>query len=244
MLVAWEVNMKTADSPIITLTGLSFATFLYSRVSRYDDSLAKLHEQTGNDINLLDEQHIRYVLQWLRKWKCRNLELRFEDMTIKSIKRWFEANRSSICLLPNEIRKYESNDLLHVAAVFEQLSESMATPRKRIGSTAAAKILYLVKPKALPPWDDLIKSQLGHNGSGKSYSMFVENCRKIAESINQNCIQAGVSIDDIIQHGRQKPVGIAKAIDEYYWITITSKLALPSDQEIEVWRKITTARQL
>jgi len=38
-----------------------------------------------------------------------------------------------------------------VAAVFEELSESMATPRKRIGSTAAAKILYLVKPKALPP---------------------------------------------------------------------------------------------
>jgi hypothetical protein len=230
--------MNSTAAKRISILQLSFGTFIYSRISHYDESLEELRKNAGPIPDLSNEIQVHHVLKWLRKWKCRNLEIRHEETSIESIKHWFAARKDLLEELPDQIDYYNARHLVELDSLFEGLSESHATPKKRIGATAAAKILYLIKPNALPPWDEFIRTTLHHNGSGISYCAFVDNCRYIIKDIKEQCLRAKVTLADVVQHGRQPEVSSVKAIDEYYWTTITSKMRLPSDEEIEVWRKV------
>ena len=222
----------------IGLSDLAFATFVYASTSGYDKALRELHDQTGGALDLRDGSHVRSVIAWLRKWKCRNLEIKHEQRTVESISQWYSRKRHQIGRLPNELSSYNNDTVDVLADVFEDISDSKATPAKRIGPTAASKILYLLKPGALPPWDERIRGTLHHNGSGASYARFVADCHAIGSDILNQCRRADVALRDVVAHGREAEVSLAKAIDEYYWTTITLGVPTPTSHDYETWLRL------
>lgn len=224
----------------IPLSDLAFATFIYASASRYDASLSYLWDQIGHNLDLSNTYHIEYVLAWLRKWKCRNLEIQHEGVACESIRDWYLQSRTLINALPDELSLFMDDDLNTLSDVFGKLADNKATPKKRIGSTAAAKILYLLKPGALPPWDNLIRNELHYNGSGRSYAAFIKDCQSIEKDILKNCQRMHVAFSDLVRHGRPQQISIAKAIDEFYWTTITSGIKIPSPQHYETWLRLST----
>jgi len=99
-----------------------------------------------------------------------------------------------------------------------------------------------MKPYTLPPWDEPIRAALGHRGDGESYANYLRDCVRIASDLSQQCQCAGTTVEDIVSHGRSGLVGIAKALDEYYWTTITNKVLLPNAAELHMWSKLSASR--
>ena len=55
-----------------------------------------------------------------------------------------------------------------VADAYAALSALPANPRRRIGPTAAAKMLHVLRPAAVPAWDAAIARRL-HRGTGRDH---------------------------------------------------------------------------
>lgn len=165
-------------------------------------------------------------------------ETAYESTSTKSLQSWYTQNRRTLSTRPENIVDYQGDWANTVAKVFDSLAQAWATPKKRIGPTPTSKLLYLLKPMALPPWDEPIRKAFGLNGSGSSYAVFLESCRDISKSIQGQCTQMNVTLDEITRYGRARSIGMAKAIDEYYWTRITMKLDPPTIMEFDTWIKV------
>lgn len=232
--------MHATQTASMSLLDLSFTTFVYATTSHFDSSLEELRSAYGEVPDLSDPKVVEYVLSWLRKWKCRNFELNHQRLSVASIVKWNSDNKALLDDVPKDLSQIDDSSLRVVAKLFDDLSDAMATPAKRVGPTAASKIIYLLKPSALPPWDEPIRAQLRHSGNGKSYADYVRSCRRIAEALNEQCLKEGLDLETLISHGRTRKIGVAKALDEYYWTTITNKFKPPMVEEFKIWCRLAT----
>ena len=87
------------------------------------------------------------------------------------------------------------------------------------GDTAAAKALYALRPRALPPWDEPIRRVFGggrHDGPG--YARYRGGC---ADALRGMARRVGVDVDDLpVLAGRPSSTP-ARVIDEFLWVRIT-----------------------
>jgi hypothetical protein len=232
------MRMPMSKTRNIDAIELALATYYYASTSHYNDDLMELRKAGGQIPDLGKKETVAHLLRWLRKWKCRNFELQHEAVSTKSVMDWYAADKGILRSVPNNLLEMSEHSIVRAATVFDKLANLKATPRKRVGPTAASKILYVIKPYSLPPWDEPIRVKLGHRGDAESYANYLRDCKRIGRNVSRQCTEAGVKLESLISHGRFRVVGIAKALDEFYWTTITNKVKLPDIEELRIWSRL------
>ena len=132
----------------------------------------------------------------------------------------------------------------NLAVVFDDLSLRIAAKKERsgklvevsFGPTATAKSLFVLWPQTFPAWDGPMRSAFGYDGSGASYAAFVSDIHaKIAET-EALCETRRVDLWALpAKIGRPAYTTVAQLVVEYYWITVTRGVSLPSQTTVAEW---------
>jgi len=132
--------------------------------------------------------------------------------------------------------------LMTVGIAVERCYEILRGTGHRIGPTATAKILHILQPRVFVMWDGAIldcfrRRNIGITDSGQGYRCFLEEMRKTAHQVIQNFNNRSLSppaapgqspsdyLSKRLSYDPQKT--IAKFLDEYYWLKVTSGVMVP-----------------
>jgi hypothetical protein len=196
----------------------------------FDDSLLTFRREIGASLDLSDMVHISSMLRWLNRWGCRQFKKDIHELARVSIQRWYEVNASllpelgtGLLLLPNEA--------VHATAEAYKALRRAAASRKRLarghvsdvtcGPTGAAKILFALRPDALPPWDSAIRKALRFDGSRNSYLSFLCKVQRDIQDLVGEANQTGITLEQIPDFVGRPQSSLPKLVDEYHWISFT-----------------------
>jgi hypothetical protein len=111
-------------------------------------------------------EHADALFVWLNRWGCR-LAYSCRERFAAEIGAWWQVGRRQLPAPGAVLADLPDDVLASTAAACAALAE-LSLGRRRLGWTAAAKLLYALRPDAVPPWDDAIAVEVG----GKSEAAF------------------------------------------------------------------------
>ena len=228
---------------MLTLSELAFACYVYAGVSNYDESYFRFRRVTGGAADLRKSEHRDAMLKWLRDWGCRQFNTEDHDRASMEILEWYGEFGVSLFASNWELLRLRDSDLVHVGQAYERLSIKTAGHRTHAGSTypvsigptGAAKILFAIRPHALPPWDDAIRRALGYDKSRDAYLSFLRQLRTLLEQLAKSCDREGFQLADLPKVLGRPHSTVPKLIDEYYWVTITRGCKPPDPHTLRRW---------
>jgi len=149
----------------------------FGQEARVDSASRKLAERTGDQIDLGIEDHRLALISWLRAWGCRHLRRADTPMTSDALRGWWEEWGSGLPGDQVSLTGLDEEELLFAGEAYAALRGRPAARRSvkdtdvvvSFGDTAAAKALYALRPRAFPPWDELIRVSFGPPGGGAAY---------------------------------------------------------------------------
>ena len=233
----------------MTLGELAFACYIFDKID--NGEYAKfLKAAKSLDLNK-GEDCVTFIKLLNRHWGCRRPEVSHEKAGRKLkiwhkkwVERLFGKNKNLYKLKPGELNSAATvyNELLKCKV--EYVTRNNKTRSISFGPTTAAKILFFLRPKALPPWDAAIKKELvrrksinGHNEKDL-YENFLIHVKEVVHALREDCKKNGFELEELPQK-LNKPdyITIPKLIDEYYWITITRRISPPAREVLQCWLK-------
>jgi len=225
---------------LIELYQLAFSSYVYTNMTGYDRTYKELVDNTGNRVNLYEVQHRRFIIKWLNSWGCRQFALEYHNQASKSILEWYKRFANKIIASNKDLLMANEQDISDVCESYEALSRSFASYREgqirvNIGPTGAAKLLFALRPKILPPWDHPIRRELGFDGRKESYERFLYHTKKQLNNLSRQCEEHGFHIQDLPKKLGREDVTLPKLIDEYYWLVITKKVIPPDRSILKGW---------
>ena len=214
---------------MINLNELEIACYLYNKFTNYDAEYLKLRDK--GVINFSDERKITSLIEWLRKWGCRQFRKRDKEGSIKSLQDWYNSNKLNLPDNELHIIDYNFDKNEKIKKCFNNLMEQTASFRDnkrsktkvRIGPVGAAKILFAIRPHFFAPWDTSIYKGLGFSGDGEGYMQYLKKIQKVLKNLKNECIKKGIKWDNLFKRLNKKHNSYPKLIDEYYWVSITNK---------------------
>jgi len=182
-------------------------------------------------------------MKWLNDWGCRHLAEDQHEIASCSISNWYQANGAT--LFPNEKQLWnlEDQELEVAATAYGSLKDKTGAWRIRgdrklevhIGATAASKILFAIRPKALMPWDEAMRTSFKCDGSPTSYFRYLKKIRHITFQIGVLCRNNGFEIGDLPEELGRPNSTVLALVNEYIWVTETRKCELPSSHTLARW---------
>lgn len=230
----------------MTLCKLALASTMYDSLTPFNHSLALLNSTTGGSIDLTNQMHRVALLKWLNDWGCRHLSKDKHDVASNSILNWYQVDGASLFTNKKPLWDLGDHELEVAAHAYGSLKDKMGAWRVRggrklevnIGATAASKILFAIRPKALMPWDEAMRVAFKCDGSSESYSRYLKIIRNLTSHIGDLCRDKGFQIDDLPQKlGRPNSIVLA-LVNEYIWVTETRKVKLPSSRTLAQWAEL------
>jgi hypothetical protein len=103
------------------------------------------------------------------------------------------------------------------------------------GPTAAAKILFVLRPKVFVAWDEPIRAGIRSDGSGRSYVAFLVRLREELLDLQEQCHGFDLELADLPAAVGRPLSTPAQLLDEYYWATVTRGMVAPSRQQLARW---------
>ncbi len=97
---------------------------------------------------------------------------------------------------------------------------------RRVGPTAAAKMLYFVRPAAVTAWDNAISLRTGGGRDEAAFLKHLTTCRAWATSLEAEGRQLGLQPREIGPYLNRPASSVAKLIDEWLYATITGGLGV------------------
>lgn len=229
---------------------LAYACRIYGGLTQFDEGYLAFLDKTGGDLDFRDPSHMKALLVWLNSWGCRQFAIEYHSLAAVSIHGWAEQWKSRLPDGFTTLDCLSDEDIQGVGDAYADLSKRLASKRTRSGSlydvqvgpTGAAKILFAVRPRAFPPWDDPIRAKFGFDGSRDSYCEYLARVR---EQIKQLCGEAAefaIPPENIpVEIGRPRST-LPKLIDEYNWIIVTKRFLPPQPAEIAKWYRWSSQR--
>ncbi len=192
--------------------------------ARADRSLAAMWNATSGEPDLQDAAHAIALRLWLNRWVCRIAYPKDDvDVFVVSLNEWAKrwsarlpSRRAPLADLPDD-----ALDALGQAYDDLQRAPASVVRRdrlRRIGPTAAAKLLFALRPNGVTPWDRQIAATVG----GTTRLHFVAHltrCRAWASALAAECASLGV--DDLAVYVGRPDSSVAKLIDEWLYLTVT-----------------------
>jgi hypothetical protein len=226
------------------LAELSFACYIYSYMTDYDDSYNRFVDAVHHQLNLSQQQHRMALLKWLNEWGCRQFSLAHHELAAKGIWDWYRANEPRMFSADRTLLSLSDTDLAVVEQAFNELVGRTASMRRtknrrescvEIGPTGAAKILFALRPLALIPWDDPMRKWFHLNGSGRSYVDYLHLVKDNLRELEQDCEKRGHRLSDLPRLLGRPSQSLTKLVDEHFWVTISRKCPFPSEKDILLW---------
>ena len=230
----------------VTLCKLALASAMYDSLTPFNYSLALLNKATGDSIDLTNPEHRIALIKWLNDWGCRHLSEEQHEVASHSILNWYQVDGASLFTNEKPLWDLGDHELEVAANAYGSLKDSMGAWRVRggrklevhIGATAASKILFAIRPKALMPWDEAMRISFECNGSLKSYSIYLKTIRNLTSHIGVLCRNKGLQIDDLPKELGRPNSTVLALVNEYIWVTETRKVELPSSRTLARWAEL------
>jgi hypothetical protein len=224
---------------------LACACYLYESMTPYAKSLDRFHaKKFGAALDLGREDRRLALLQFLNDWGCRHLAKEWHWLASEELERWYSDARDLFRLPDSSAASLNVSRLSDLADAFDSLFPRIAAkPTKEgkevlvsFGPTATSKSLFALMPHTLPAWDDPMRAAFGHGGDGESYVEFTKDIHNKIRETEQYCKSQGFDLEGLpAKLGRPPYTTLCQLVVEYYWITVTQKVSLPSKDTMRVW---------
>ncbi len=224
---------------------LAYACRLYAALGDFDSSFIEFREAVKPALDLRNHAHRKALLVWLNSWGCRQFAKDYHSMASKALVGWGRLHLNRLPHKVGALAELSDSVLDGAAEAYGDLKDRNASLRSRksdlyrvtFGPTGAAKILFALRPNALPPWDEPIRKYFGYDGSAHSYRDFLNKVREEVCKLQDEAANFGISANDIPACIGRPDSGLPKLIDEYYWVTITSGYTPLGLEDLERWTR-------
>jgi hypothetical protein len=219
---------------------------MYDSLTPFNKSLKRLNDDTDNNIDLANPEHHRSLLRWLNDWGCRHLAQDQHDVASESIRDWYRANGTTLFTDEKPLWELEDHELEAATWAYGTLKDMPGAQRVHggrnldicIGATAASKILFAIRPKALMPWDEAMRISFECDGSHESYARYLKIIRNLTLHIGNLSSNKGFQIDELPQKLGRPNSTVLALVNEYIWVTETRKVKLPSSKTLAQWASL------
>jgi len=216
---------------------------MFNSLTAYNRSLDVLNKATGGQIDLAIPAHRTSLLEWLNAWGCRHLSIKQHDVASDSIRDWYQDEDWRLTSLTRPLWQLEDRDLAQAAAAYASLKDRDGARRMHrdhqqvthIGSTAASKILFALRPESLVPWDDAMRREFDCDGSPGAYEKFLAIVRHLTHEIAALCQNNGFAIESLPQELERSGRTVVALLNEYIWVTVSAKCKLPPQETLARW---------
>ena len=228
---------------------LAYCCRLYGQRTRFDQALKRLQDGTDDHVDLTKPEHVHFLLQWLRDWGVRPLRTADDAFSSERLVEWDERHGRTLPAAARTLHDLSDAELDTAATAYEALAEQQAAWRHRadgalgkvrFGPTAAAKVMYAMRPHAFVPWDDPIRKALRWDGSGASYRRALVRARDELTAVADdatNLLHRGITVSELPALVGRPHSAPPKLIDEHDWARITSGFEPPTPEEVRRWNE-------
>lgn len=230
----------------VTLGRIAVAGLLFDSLTPYNASLATFRSAIGDSLDLAAKEHRRVLLKWLNAWGCRHLSKDQHQVASESILNWYQNNYATLFSDDTPLWQLEDQEIKTAANAYGSLKDMIGARHYRrgnkleahIGPTAASKILFALRSKALMPWDEAMRKHFGYSGSPRSYLEYLIKIKNITLHIGRLCENKALQIDDLPQRLGRPDSTVLELINEYIWVTVTRRVELPSSETLTRWASL------
>ena len=211
----------------------------------FDDSFHQFVAKTGGALHLESSDCGLALMKWLNEWGCRQFAKEYHDDAVGRIQRWAQRYLRDLPPEAASILELTDSDIHRAAGAFDVLKKLQASQKGTrrgavsvgVGATGGAKIMYALRPHALPPWDDAIRDRFHCDGSADSYASFIRTVMHEIEELLADAATHGVSRSQLPAIIGRSESTLPKIVDEYFWVTVTRRFAVPQVSDLQNWAR-------
>ncbi|MGB5924679.1 MAG: hypothetical protein WBH01_01100 [Dehalococcoidia bacterium] len=234
------------DIKEVTLGRIAIASLLFDSLTPYNASLAKFRSVTDYKLDLGVKEHRDALMSWLNDWGCRHLSKKNHQVASESILKWYQTECTTLFNDSTPLWQLENREIKAAATAYGSLKDRRGARRSRdgsesevhIGPTAASKILFAIRPKALMPWDEAMRVAFNLNESAESYFEYLVTVKDLTLHIADLCSSEDFQIDDLPEKIGRADSTVLELLNEYIWVTETRKIELPSSETLAQWASL------
>jgi hypothetical protein len=193
----------------------------------FDWTLGAARKDIGCDLDLANPEQARRLRIWLNQWLCRiGYPGTGNDVFASSLASWWDGAKDTLPPGNERLAVLADTDLQAVSSAYGDLylrpaAISRSGRTRRVGPTAAAKLLYFVRPYAVTAWDKAISLRTGGGRDQAAFLRHLTICRAWAASLEAEGQELGLKPSEIGPHLGRPASSVAKLIDEWLYATIT-----------------------
>lgn len=208
-----------------------------------DESLALFRELTQRPFDFDSDRLGSALMRWLNEWGCRQFKKEDHGVAVGNLRLWASDNVGLLPPASTSILELAEPDFRRAANAYDALTRIQACERQRsgrsvpvgFGPTGAAKVLFVLRPDSLPPWDEAIRDHFHLDGSAESYAEFLRLAASDLSGVVMDAAHYGIDLaalpSEICRSGSTLP----KLIDEYYWVKFTRRFQVPEEPQVRRW---------
>jgi len=199
----------------------------YGTGKAYDPATRKLIAATGGQADLSVEAHRVAVIGWLRAWGCRHLRRADTARTSEALRLWWEAWAGRLPRAQETLTGLNPAALAAAGEAFDALRAAPAASRNvegrevgvAFGDTAAAKLMFAIRPDAFLPWDEQIRRGCGWpGGGGAAYVMLLQLAAAALDGLAR---RLGAPVSDLPELLGRPGSSPPKLVDEFLLVRIS-----------------------
>jgi hypothetical protein len=196
----------------------------------FDRTLEAARNDIGGQPDLANPEHAKRLRIWLNQWLCRiGYPRTQDDVFADSLANWWRGFKDILPPQSNGLAQLTDVQLRVVGRAYGDLCVRQAAIGKtgrtrRVGPTAAAKLLYFVRPAAVTAWDNAISLRTGGGRDEAAFLRHLTTCRDWAAGLEAEGRHLGLQPGEIGPYLNQPASSVAKLIDEWLYATITGGL--------------------
>jgi hypothetical protein len=221
---------------------LAYCCDVYVRAWGYDKATIALREATGRAVDPRQEDHVGPLLDWLRRWGCRQFAREDEQIAAASLFEWWSAWAKRLPPLARTLDELDDGQLDAIAEAYDELRTKQASWQRKhtgnvaktFGATGAAKALYAIRPNSCAPWDEAIRKHFRLRVSGDGYRRHLVRVRaELGEALAD--LDGDVTAADLPRLLGRPESSAAKLIDEHDWVRYARGIEPPDRELLARW---------
>lgn len=196
---------------------------LTAAVAAFGGSAGDIPQFAGAPFDPVVAGHCRMLLSWLNAWGCRIRYPRDDepDLFAGQMCGWWQRHGGALPPATARLADLSDAEITLAGGCFAALAAiavgDPARPRT-LGPTAAAKVLYALRPNALMPWDEAIARRLHGGRDAVAYVAHQRLGRAWARSLIDATGLAEAQLAATLG-GAERP--LAKILDDYCYLRFT-----------------------
>ena len=182
------------------------------------------------------------LFHFLRRWGCRQFKIEDEGIAGRSLSYWWRRHAPSLPAPHQALEDSDDPALQLIAEAYDDLRLRHASWQERVSSVSirrfgpagAAKILFVIRPKACTPWDEAIRKSFTSAEDGAGYTRHIRRSQaQLAEAARDAGSEGKIAdLPSLVGRELSSPV---KLVDEYDYVRFTQRFDLPSPAVLIQW---------